>query len=102
MGAGDDIPTVLQQIGMNVTMIPAESLATEDLSKYGTVVLGIRAYDTQKDLVANNKRLLKYVSDGGTLVVQYNAGVGDFNKENLTPYPAELSRAARHGGRGAD
>jgi hypothetical protein len=50
MGAGDDIPTVLRQVGMDVTLIPAEKLASEDLSKYGTIVLGIRAYDTQKDV----------------------------------------------------
>jgi len=93
MGAGDDIPTVLQQVGMDVTLIPAEKIASEDLSKYGTVVLGIRAYDTQKDVAANNKKLLDFVSAGGTLVVQYNAGVGDFNAGKFTPYPAELSRA---------
>jgi LmbE family N-acetylglucosaminyl deacetylase len=93
MGAGDDIPTVLQQIGMNVTLIPAEKLAQEDLSMYGTIVLGIRAYDTQKDVVANNQKLLDYVHNGGTLVVQYNTGPQDFNSEKLTPYPAELSRA---------
>ena len=92
MGAGDDIPTVLKQIGMDVSIVPAEKLATEDLFKYGTIVLGIRAYDTQKDLIANNNKLINYVSNGGTLVVQYNAGVADFNKENLTPYPAQLSR----------
>jgi hypothetical protein len=92
MGAGDDIPTVLSQIGVNVKMIPADHIANEDLSRYGTIVLGIRAYDTQKDLVANNAKLVRYVSDGGTLVVQYNAGVADFNGENLTPFPAELSR----------
>ena len=74
-------------------MIPAEKLASEDLSKYGTIVLGIRAYDTQKDVAANNKKLLDFVSAGGTLVVQYNAGVGDFNSGKFTPYPAELSRA---------
>src|SRR6266496_408713 len=51
MGAGDDIPTVLQQIGMNVTLIPAEKVATENLSQYGSIVLGVRAYDTQKELV---------------------------------------------------
>ena len=90
MGAGDDIPTVLQQIGMDVTLIPAEKLASEDLGRYGTIVLGIRAYDTQKDLVANNKKLLDYVSAGGTLIVQYNAGVGDFNSGHFTPYPAQL------------
>jgi len=92
MGAGDDIPTVLGQIGMNVTLIPAERLAGEDLSHYGTIVIGIRAYDTQKDVASQNKRLLDYVSNGGTLIVQYNTGVGDFNSGHFTPYPATLSR----------
>jgi len=96
MGAGDDIPTVLRQIGMEVTLIPPEKLATEDLSKYQTIVLGIRAYDTQKDVIANNKRLLDFVEAGGRLVVQYNtvnAATGDFNSGKFTPYPATLSRA---------
>ncbi len=93
MGAGDDIPTVLKQVGMNLRLIPAEKIADEDLSHYGTIVLGIRAYDTQKDVAANNKKLLEFVSAGGTLVVQYNAGVADFNAGKFTPYTAELSRA---------
>jgi LmbE family N-acetylglucosaminyl deacetylase len=98
MGAGDDIPTVLDQIGMNVTLIPADKLASEDLSKYQTIVLGIRAYDTQKSVIANNKRLLDYVENGGRLVVQYNTfgsfGVPiDFNSGKYPPYPATLSRA---------
>jgi hypothetical protein len=83
----------LQQIGMDVTIVPAEKLAGEDLGKYGTIVLGIRAYDTQKDVIANNKRLLDFVSGGGTLVVQYDTGVGEFNEGKFTPYPAQLSRA---------
>jgi LmbE family N-acetylglucosaminyl deacetylase len=98
MGAGDEIPTVLQQIGMDVTLIPAEKLASEDLGRYQTIVLGIRAYDTQKDVIANNKRLLDFVQAGGRLVVQYNtlgytAAAGDFNAGKYTPYPAALSRA---------
>ncbi len=93
MGAGDDIPTVLQQLGMDIRLIPAEQLASEDLSRYGTIVLGIRAYDTQKGVAANNKKLLDFVSAGGTLVVQYNTGVGDFNSGHFAPYPAQLSRA---------
>ena len=93
MGAGDDIPTVLKQIGMKVTLIPADKLASEDLSQYQTIVLGIRAYDTQKDLAANNKKLLDFVYNGGTLVAQYETGVADFNKGQFTPYPAQLSRA---------
>ena len=93
MGAGDDIPTVLRQIGMDVTMIPAEKLATADLSKYETIVLGIRSYDTQKDVATNNQKLLDFVSAGGTLVVQYDTGTGDFNNGKFTPYSAELSHA---------
>ena len=93
MGAGDTIPDVLRGLGLNVTLIPAEKLATENLSQYGTIVLGIRAYDTQKDVVANNQRLLDFVSNGGTLVAQYDTAVGDFNSGKFTPYPAQLSRA---------
>ena len=96
MGAGDEIPTVLEQIGMKVTMIPPEKLATEDLSKYQTIVLGIRAYDTQKDVIANNKKLLDFVEAGGRLVVQYNtmnSATGDFNGGTFTPYPATLGRS---------
>ena len=98
MGAGDNIPAVLEQIDMNVAMIPADKLATEDLSKYQTIILGIRAYDTQKDVIANNKRLLDYVQNGGRLVVQYNTmgsfGVPiDFNAGKYTPYPTTLSRS---------
>jgi LmbE family N-acetylglucosaminyl deacetylase len=97
MGAGDDIPTVLKQIGMDVTQIPAEKLSTEDLSRYQTIVLGIRAYDTRKDVIANNKRLLEFVQAGGRLVVQYNTlgytpAAGDFNSGKFTPYAATLSR----------
>jgi LmbE family N-acetylglucosaminyl deacetylase len=97
MGAGDDIPTVLEQIGMNVTMIQADNLASTDLSQYQTIVLGIRAYEEQI-VIANNKRLLDYVNGGGRLVVQYNTmgsfGVPiDFNGGKYTPYPTTLSRA---------
>ena len=92
MGAGDEIPTVLEQLGISVTMIPAEKLATEDLSKYRTIVVGIRAYDTQKELVANNKRLLDFVQAGRTLLVQYETDIGNFNGGQFTPYPAALGR----------
>jgi hypothetical protein len=33
------------------------------------------------------------VSNGGTLIVQNNNSVSDFNTGHFTPYPAELSRA---------
>jgi len=83
----------LEQLGIHVELIPPETLAKNDLNRFSTIVLGIRAYDTQKEVAANNKRLLDYVLNGGTLVVQYNSGVGDFNSGKFTPYPAQASRA---------
>lgn len=93
MGAGDDIPTALQQVGIDLKMISPEELHTGDLhSKYNAIVLGIRAYDVNEDVRKNNARLLDFVEKGGTLVVQYNAAVQEFNDGHYTPYPATLSR----------
>lgn len=92
MGAGDEIPAVLRQLGMDVSLITDKELATGALSKYGTIVLGIRAYDTREDVRSNDSRLLDYVKNGGTLLVQYNADVQAFNSGKFTPYPAKLSR----------
>jgi LmbE family N-acetylglucosaminyl deacetylase len=92
MGAGDDIPDVLRELGLNVTIVTPEELASGDLSGYGTIVLGIRAYDTRDDVKKNNQRLLDYVKNGGTLLVQYNTSPSDFNDGHYTPYPAQLSR----------
>jgi LmbE family N-acetylglucosaminyl deacetylase len=92
MGAGDDIPAVLGELGFNVSIISAEKLATQDLSKFDTIVLGIRTYDTQKDVANNNKKLLDFVSAGGTLLAQYETDVGNFNGGNFSPYSATLSR----------
>ncbi len=92
MGAGDDIPDVLRELGLNVTMLTPEELASGDLSGYGTIVLGIRAYDTRDDVKKNNQRLLDYAKNGGTLLVQYNTSPSDFNEGHYTPYSAQLSR----------
>jgi len=92
MGAGDDIPTVLRQVGLDVTLLTSDDIAHGDLSRFGTIVLGIRAYDTRDDVKKNNARLLDYAKNGGTLLVQYNTSPSDFNAGHFTPYPAQLSR----------
>jgi LmbE family N-acetylglucosaminyl deacetylase len=92
IGAGDEIPPVLQQAGLDVSRISGDDLATGDLHRFDTIVVGIRAYDTREDVRKFNSRLLDYVSAGGTLLVQYNSGLADFNAGHFTPYPATLSR----------
>jgi LmbE family N-acetylglucosaminyl deacetylase len=88
MGAGDEIPSVLQSVGLNTSIITPQELASGDLSRYGTIIVGIRAYDTRTDVREHNRRLLDYVNRGGTLIVQYNQSVGLFNEGHYTPYPA--------------
>jgi LmbE family N-acetylglucosaminyl deacetylase len=88
MGAGDEILSVLQSVGLNTTLVTPQELATGDLGRYGTIVVGIRAYDTRTDIREHNRRLLDYVNHGGTLIVQYNQSVGLFNEGHYTPYPA--------------
>ena len=93
MGAGDEIPTVLRQLGLEITLLTPDDLEKGDLARFSTIVLGIRAYDTRADLKKFNHRLLDYARNGGTLMVQYNTEPANFNPENFTPYPAQLSRA---------
>ena len=88
MGTGDEIPSVLQSVGLNTSIITLQELASGDLSRYGTIIVGIRAYDTRTDVREHNRRLLDYVNSGGTLIVQYNQSTGAFNDGHYTPYPA--------------
>jgi hypothetical protein len=91
MGAGDDIPAVLQQVGVAVHMISPAELASGDLSRFRTIVVGIRAYDVSNEIRQYNRRLLDYVNNGGTLVVQYVASTGAFNNGHYAPFPMTLS-----------
>jgi LmbE family N-acetylglucosaminyl deacetylase len=88
MGAGDEIPSVLQSVGLNTSIITSQELASGDLTRYGTIIVGIRAYDTRTDVREHNRRLLDYVNRGGTLIVQYNQSASAFNDGHYTPYPA--------------
>ena len=99
MGAGDEIPTALQELGCQVTLLNAEDLAQSDLSRYDAIVTGIRAYNVREDLRANQHRLMSYVEAGGTLLVQYNVAGGQFPGSrpeplgNLGPYPFTPGRS---------
>ena len=91
MGVGDQVPPALQQLGAKLTFIDNDEMAWGDLSKYDTIVTGVRAYERREDLRANNHRLLKYVESGGTVVVQYNKM--EFNQATYAPYRALVSSA---------
>lgn len=98
MGAGDEVPESIRQLGAEVTLLSSQDLARGDLSKFDAVVTGVRAWNTRADLRANYQRLFAYASNGGTVVVQYNVneGGGPGNTtggplEHIGPYPIRTS-----------
>ncbi len=92
MGAGDDVPAALLQLGCAVVLLSPSDLAQGDLSQFDAIVTGIRAYTERPDLVSNQARLMEYVSNGGTLVVQYNRIERDRSEplKHMGPYPFEI------------
>lgn len=91
MGAGDDVPKALEQLGYTVSLISDEELFNGDLSKYDAIIAGIRAYNTREQLRLSNARLLQYVANGGRYIVQYQTMEKGYT-DNIAPYPMEISR----------
>jgi hypothetical protein len=63
------------------------------LSKFDAIVIGIRAYELRSDLPGANQRLFDYVSNGGTMLVQYERDFAWAGK-NYAPYPAQIASKA--------
>ena len=93
MGAGDDVPACLEQIGYKVTQLNDASFQDADnLKKFDAIVVGIRAYNTKEKLAFFNAKLLDYTKNGGTVVVQYNTNGRDLVLQNFGPYPFKIGR----------
>lgn len=93
MGAGDNVPESLEQIGYQVHVVDPNDIQNGDLDKYDAVVVGIRAYNVVDALKFKQPVLFDYVKNGGTMIVQYNtAGRWASQFENIAPYEVTLSR----------
>jgi hypothetical protein len=89
-GTGDSVPEYLTNLGIHVTFISDQDLASGDLGRFDVILLGVRTYAARPALKTHNGRLLDYVKNGGVVVVQYNTP--EFN-ENFGPYPYEMGRS---------
>jgi LmbE family N-acetylglucosaminyl deacetylase len=92
-GAGDEVAACLNQIGYEVVTINDEMIKEGNLNEFSTIVMGVRAYNTNDLLSIYNKRLMAYVENGGNLIVQYNTNsfAGPF-KGDIGPFPFKISR----------
>ncbi len=87
-GSGDSIAQAAKSIGFDVDVLDQKAAESGDLSKYQTIVLGIRASEVVPNFAAVNKRLLEWVNAGGTLVVQYQRP--SYAQSNFTPFPVSI------------
>lgn len=84
----DQVGALLRQVGVDVTFLEEEDLASGDLDRFDAIVVGIRAYLSRSDLLKHNDRLLEYVKGGGHVVMQYHKPEDNWNPE-LAPYPLQ-------------
>ncbi|MBU0695484.1 MAG: PIG-L family deacetylase [Bacteroidetes bacterium] len=91
MGAGDLVPDMLKEIGLNVTMLSENEIMNGDLSKYDAIIAGVRTYNVNDRIAFEQPKLLKYVESGGVYLVQYNVN-RPLMMDQIGPYPFVISR----------
>jgi LmbE family N-acetylglucosaminyl deacetylase len=88
----DPVPDAISRLGVKVELLDPAELAFGDLHKFDAIIVGIRAYELRSDVVASNHRLLDYVNNGGTLLVEYErSNIWDDLK--TAPYTATMGNA---------
>ncbi|HEX5580202.1 MAG TPA: hypothetical protein VFX39_01410, partial [Gemmatimonadaceae bacterium] len=89
-GVSDNVAPALRELGVPVTVVMPAELATADLSRYTTVVVGPRAYEAHPEVMASRAKLLDFARRGGTLVVQYQQYA--VQEPGVVPYPMTVAR----------
>ena len=82
----------LKSLGVDAKQLTVDDVAKADLSLFHTIIIDNRGYEAHQELIALNPRLLKFVEDGGTMVVFYHR-TNEWNpneqrnRPQLAPYP---------------
>jgi LmbE family N-acetylglucosaminyl deacetylase len=90
-GAGDDVAGCLERMGYAVTQLTGVDLIPDKLRPLDAVVIGIRAFNTRKDLAGHLPALFEYVEAGGNVIAQYNLSDG-LGANWLAPFRLRISR----------
>ena len=90
MGAGDEVPESLAQMGYKVIILKPEEITPEKLDSFNVVITGIRAYNTVNALANKQSILFDFVKRGKTMIVQYNTN-GKLITDKIAPYPLKIS-----------
>jgi len=90
-GAGDLIPQSLNNIGIEVSTLSNNQIEAGYLKQFDAVVVGVRYFNVSERSGASLAQLLKYVEQGGVVLMQYNVNTR-LQTAHLGPYPFQLSR----------
>jgi hypothetical protein len=93
VGAGDKVPEALEQMGFEVTLLGNKELAKNNLQQFDAIITGVRTYNTNDWMNNHYDKLMKYVENGGNMIVQYNTNsfIGGI-RSKMGPYPFVINR----------
>lgn len=85
----------LAALGVDAKKLTVDEIAKSDLSPFHTIIIDNRGYEAHQDLIPVNSRLMRFVEDGGTLLVFYHR-INEWNpnegrgRPQLAPLPIIL------------
>ena len=85
------LPNALNALGVESKELTVDEVKMADLSKYTSIIVDNRVYESQPELIAANQTLLDYAQAGGNLIVFYHR-INEFNpnpqrnRPQLSPY----------------
>jgi hypothetical protein len=93
VGAGDKVPEALEQMGYDVTLLTDKELSRNNLQQFDAIITGVRAYNTNEWMNNYYDKLMKYIEEGGNLIVQYNTSnfISSVSSK-IGPYNFSISR----------
>ena len=90
-GSGDDVPEALRQMGVEVVESDLSQWNAEILKDFDVAILGIRAFNTKKELSYIQHDIWNFVENGGVAMVQYNTS-RELIGSQIAPFDLKLGR----------
>ena len=91
MGAGDKVGDELLNLGYELDFLNPEKMEESILSSYDVIITGVRFFNVNERAPQLTPMLLRFVEQGGNLIVQYNTSYR-LKTKSFSPYPLKISR----------
>ena len=91
MGAGDKVGDALLNLGYELDFLDPEKLDEATLLSYDVILTGVRFFNVNEKASQLTPTLLRFVKQGGNLIVQYNTSYR-LKTKSFFPYPLKISR----------